>query len=285
MSDQFINVTLSTASVFPRRCAYGFELAAQLGFDGIEVMVWSDSVTQNATKLIELSDKHQIPITSIHAPSLVVSQNVWGVRPATKLEKSVELAEQVGADTVVVHPPFAWQPRYALQFAEHVRMLSRATGITIAVENMYPWRRKKRDYLAYLPHWDPTDQDYDALTLDLSHASTACQSSLELAQTFGSRLRHIHLADGTGSTKDEHLVPGVGTQPCREVIEFLVASGWSGDLAVEIGTRKVGSAEHRVALIRESLEFARAAISGAPVPQLEIARAQLKHYQPSDAWD
>lgn len=285
MADQFINVTLSTASVFPRRCAYGFELAAELGFDGMEVMVWSDPTTQDPTKLIELSDKYDMPITSIHAPSLVVSQNVWGVRPATKLEKSVELAEQVGAHTVVVHPPFAWQPRYAAQFAEHVKILSKATGMTIAVENMYPWRRKKRDYLAYLPHWDPTDQDYDALTLDLSHASTSCQNSLKLAQTFGKRLRHIHLADGTGSTKDEHLVPGVGTQPCREVIKYLVTSGWSGDLAIEIGTRKVESAQHRKDLVRESLEFARAAITGAPSPVMEIARADMAHHRPTDAWD
>lgn len=285
MSDQFINVTLSTASVFPRRCSYAFELASRLGYDGMEVMVWSDGVTQDATRLIELSDKYEIPITSIHSPSLVVSQNVWGVRPATKLERSVELAEQVGANTVVVHPPFTWQPRYAARFAEHVRFLSRATGITIAVENMYPWRRKKRDYLAYLPHWDPTDQDYDALTLDLSHASTSCQDSLELAKKFGSRLRHIHLADGTGSTKDEHLVPGVGNQPAREVIEYLYSSGWSGDLAIEIGTRKVDSAAHREEMVKESLDFARAALAGTPTPRMETAHAQMQHHRPTDAWE
>ncbi len=285
MSAQGINVTLSTASVFPRRCAYAFEMAARLGYDGMEVMVWSDGVTQDATKLIDLSDKYQIPITSIHAPSLVVSQNVWGVKPAPKLERAVELAEQVGAATVVVHPPFAWQPRYAKQFAEHVRFLSEGSGITIAVENMYPWRRKKRDYLAYLPHWDPTNQDYDALTLDLSHASTARQNSLVQAKAFGSRLRHLHLADGSGSAKDEHLVPGVGTQPCREVLEYLKESGWSGDIAVEIGTRKVDNAAHREALVRESLEFARAALSGARTPELPVAHAQMLNHHPSDAWD
>ncbi|WP_435299089.1 sugar phosphate isomerase/epimerase family protein [Timonella sp. A28] len=285
MAGDLINVTFSTASVFPRRCAYAFELASRVGYDGMEVMVWSDPATQDATKLIDLSDKYQIPITSIHAPSLVVSQNVWGVRPARKLERAVQLAEQVGASTVVVHPPFVWQPRYAAVFHEHVKVLSRGTGITIAVENMYPWRRKNREYLAYLPHWDLTTQDYDAVTLDLSHASTALQDSLELTKKLGSSLRHVHLADGTGSAKDEHLVPGMGTQPAREVIEYLVEKNWDGDLCVEIGTRKVDNAAHRESLVRESLEFARSAISGASVPAMPVAHEEALHHRPTDAWN
>ena len=284
MSGRLINVTLSTASVFPRRSAYAFELGAREGFDGMEVMVWGDTATQDATKLISLSDRYNIPITSIHAPTLVVSQNVWGVRPARKLERSVQLAEEVGASTVVVHPPFVWQPRYAALFAEHVEMLSRGTGITIAVENMYPWRRKNRDYLAYLPHWDLTTQNYDATTLDLSHASTARQNSLEVAKALGSTLRHVHLADGSGSGKDEHLVPGIGTQPARELIEYLVERDWDGDLCVEIGTRKAATPEHREALVRESLEFARAAIAGQPVPAMRISKAEAKVHHPTDAW-
>lgn len=279
-----INVTLSTASVFPRRASYGFELAARSGYDGMEVMVWSDPTTQDATKLIHLSDKYDIPISSIHAPSLVVSQNVWGVRPARKLERAVELAEQVGASTVVVHPPFVWQPRYASVFADHVKVLSKGTGITIAVENMYPWRRKNRDYLAYLPHWDLTTQHYDATTLDLSHASTALQNSLDVATALGDTLRHVHLADGTGSAKDEHLVPGVGNQPAREVIEHLVKRDWNGDLCVEIGTRKADSPAHREALVYESLAFARAAIAGTPAPRLLVAEDEAKHHHPTDAW-
>ena len=148
MSGENIKVTLSTASVFPRRTAYAFEVAAHAGYDGMEVMVWGDTVTQNATKLLELSDRFHLPITSIHAPTLVVSQNVWGVRPARKLEKAVELAQAVGAPTVVVHPPFFWQPRYGAIFQNHVRNLMESTGVVIAVENMYPWRLKEKDRLA-----------------------------------------------------------------------------------------------------------------------------------------
>ena len=35
-------VGLSTASVYPENCATAFEVAARLGYDGVEVMVWTD---------------------------------------------------------------------------------------------------------------------------------------------------------------------------------------------------------------------------------------------------
>jgi sugar phosphate isomerase/epimerase len=43
-----IPVTLSTSSVFPEPTAAAFEMAATLGYDGIEVMVWTDAVSQDA---------------------------------------------------------------------------------------------------------------------------------------------------------------------------------------------------------------------------------------------
>ena len=43
-----IRVSLSTASVYPGTCATAFELASRLGYDGIEVMVWTDVVSQEA---------------------------------------------------------------------------------------------------------------------------------------------------------------------------------------------------------------------------------------------
>lgn len=284
MVGEQIKVTLSTASVFPRRTAYAFDIARRAGYDGMEIMVWTDKVTQSAEKLIDLTERYELPITSIHAPSLVVSQNVWGVLPAKKLEKSVELAHDVGARTVVVHPPFFWQPRYAAVFQEHVANLMEQSGITIAVENMYPWRYKDRERLAYLPHWDLRTQDYKAVTVDLSHASTSRQDSLGLIKDLGSTVRHIHLADGTGSAHDEHLVPGVGTQPVQAVIEHLTHSDWDGDLCVEIGTRKADNPTHREAMIRESHEFARSAISGVQLPEMPVSHMEQLHHRATDAW-
>jgi hypothetical protein len=39
---------------------------------------------------------------------LLLTQLVWGTDPKSKLEKAAELANEVVAETVVVHPPFRW---------------------------------------------------------------------------------------------------------------------------------------------------------------------------------
>ena len=53
-------VALSTASVYPESTASAFELAARLGYDGVEVMVWTDPVSQDPEALRRLSDYHQV---------------------------------------------------------------------------------------------------------------------------------------------------------------------------------------------------------------------------------
>jgi sugar phosphate isomerase/epimerase len=104
---------------------------------------------------------------------------------------------------------------------------------------MYPWRTPGGAELkAYIPGWDPTELDYDDLTLDLSHASTANQQSIDLMRSWGGRLRHVHLTDGTGSAKDEHLVPGRGDQQAGRVLQYLAERDFAGNIVLEVNSRK-----------------------------------------------
>jgi sugar phosphate isomerase/epimerase len=70
-------------------------------------------------------------------------------------------------------------------------------------------------------------------------------------------LRHIHLTDGSGSAKDEHLVPGRGGMEAASFLRHLATTGFDGEIVVEINTRKCGSREEREDDLRESLDFAR----------------------------
>src|ERR1700727_949871 len=98
-------VGLSSASVYPESTAEAFEIAAALGYDGVEVMVGTDPASQDADELARLSDAHQVPILAIHAPCLVITQRVWSSDPWTKLRRAQAVAERLQAQTVVVHPP------------------------------------------------------------------------------------------------------------------------------------------------------------------------------------
>ena len=254
-------IALSTASTYPDRCASSFAMARELGYDGMEVMVWTDPVTQESGALTALAELHELPIVSIHAPTLLVTQRVWGPDPWGKIDRSIDLALEVEAPVVVLHPPFRWQKDYAEGFAEGVAERERASGIELCVENMYPWRAgrnagQRRELEAYLPHWDPVGQPYAHVTLDLSHTATAGSDALGMAAGLGERLRHIHLADGLGSVRDEHLVPGRGSQPCGELLESLADGGFDGSIVVEVSTRKQTPEQKEIDLA-EALAFAR----------------------------
>lgn len=257
-------VALSTSSVYPETTSSAFELARRLGYDGVELMVGIDPVAADVDAVEKLRDYHGIPVLAIHAPCLLITQRVWGTDPWAKLERSAQAAVQLGADVVVVHPPFRWQRDYARGFVDGVSRLTESTGVTFCVENMYPWRAPGGELKAYLPGWDPTELDYADLTLDFSHASTSNQQSLDLARSWGDRLRHVHLTDGSGSIKDEHLVPGRGDQQADKVLEFLAESNYSGHVVLEINSRRSETRAQREGDLAESLAFARLHLA-APV--------------------
>lgn len=250
-------VALSTASVYPSTTETAFELAARLGYDGVEVMVWNDPVSQDVEALRRLSDAHAMPILAVHAPCLLITQRVWTTDPWTKLVRARAAAERLGADTVVVHPPFRWQRQYAREFVAGIGRMAGETDVRFAVENMYPWRYKDREMLAYAPGWDVTDEEYRHFTIDLSHAATSRIDALEMADRMGDRLAHIHLADGSGSGKDEHLIPGRGKQPCAALLERLARNGFDGHVVLEVNTRRSASAAEREADLAEALAFTR----------------------------
>lgn len=250
-------IGLSTVSVYPESSAHAFAYAAQLGYDAIEVMVGIDALSQQTSAIQQLAEHHEVPVSAVHAPCLLFTQRVWGTEPWGKLERSAEMAHAVGAEVVVVHPPFRWQKTYARDFVDGIAALEESTGIAFAVENMYPWRATSRGMEMYLPGWDPSSETYANTTIDLSHAAIARSDPVAMAQRLGDRLRHIHLTDGTGSAKDEHLVPGRGTTGADAFLRHLASVGFAGEIVVEINTRKCSDRAEREGDLRESLEFAR----------------------------
>ncbi len=272
-----IKVGLSTASVYPLRTEAAFEYAADLGYDGVELMVWAETVSQDIGAIAKLSRRYNMPVLSVHAPCLLISQRVWGANPIPKLTRSVQAAERLGAQTVVVHPPFRWQRRYADGFSEQVAELEGRSDVLVAVENMFPFRadrffgsgqpsiermRKRGGHpgvgiSAFAPSYDPLDGNHAHYTLDLSHTATAGTNALEMARRMGEGLVHLHLCDGSGAATDEHLVPGHGNQPTVEVCQMLAGSDFAGHVILEVTTSGARTKAEREALLAESLQFAR----------------------------
>nr|WP_051025207.1 sugar phosphate isomerase/epimerase [Nocardia aobensis] len=283
---------LSTASVYPENTEAAFRYAADLGYDGVELMVWAEPASQNIATVQSYVRRYSVPVLAVHAPCLLISQRVWGADPVAKLERSVRAAEALGSATVVVHPPFRWQRRYAEGFAQQVGELEDSSPVVVAVENMFPMRadtlfgrrsgsarRLERrggpglSVTAFSPSYDPTDTGFRHYTLDLSHTATAGMDALTLADRMGSGLAHLHLADGRGAAHDEHLVPGEGAQPCVEVCEALVRNDFRGHAVIEVNTQNARTTADRAAMLGRSLRFARTHLNNLqPAPGREPTR-------------
>jgi sugar phosphate isomerase/epimerase len=273
-----IPVGLATGSVFPESADRAFRLAWELGYDGVEVMVGLDRISQDVDALADLVQRHGVPVLSIHAPCLIITQRVWGADPWGKLVRSRDAAIRLGADVVVVHPPFVWQRSYARDF---VAGLDRIFGgdpplVDVAVENMFPLSAIGRPVSSYRPSWrvdGPDGSLYRHVTLDVSHTVASGDDARDVLRSVGPALRHVHLADGVGNpavggsgsrdpadsrpSKDEHLIPGRGTAPCAEVLRTLASTGYTGSVIVEVTTRRVPDAGTREADLGEALAFAR----------------------------
>jgi sugar phosphate isomerase/epimerase len=245
-------VLLSSASLFARPLAETCRLAAEAGYGGIEVMVTKDPASQDPAAIARAAAAHDLTVGALHAPSLLVTRSVWGTDPIGKVRRAVRVAADVGIPVVVTHPPYRWQTTYRRWLRDGLRDLERASGVTVAVENMFPLHLGRRALVLH------ADQDLDALegihhlTLDTSHAAVARHEPLEVRRRFGDRLRHVHLSDNAGRGRDSHLPPGEGVVDLDPLLEDL-RRGYGGAVTLEVDLRRHVADEARLLEVMRSM--------------------------------
>ena len=250
-------VALSTASVYPEGVAAAFELAARLGYDGVEVMVWTDPFTREAGALRTLSELHGIPVLSVHAPTLLVTQRVWGTDPWEKIDRSIDAGRRARGRHRGAAPAVPLAARVRPRLRRRGRGPARARPLRLAVENMYPWRGpRSRELEAYLPHWDPVPQPYDHVTLDLSHTSTSGSDAMEMVRRLGpTGWRTCTSPTASGRRATSTSCPG-GAPSRAARCSRRWRPGYAGHVVVEVTTRRAGEAQRELDLA-EALAFAR----------------------------
>lgn len=229
----------SSVSVFTKPPREAFSLIAEAGFDGIEVMVTKDPDTQDPDRLRELSEEHELPIGVIHAPFLLMTRSVWGSDPIGKIDRGIELAVEIGARIVVVHPPYRWQTAYGRWLVDRLPALSEGTGVRVAVENMFPLRVRGRKVATF--HTRQTIQDletYPHVVLDTSHAAVARLDLSEALARLRGRLAHVHLSNNAGRGWDSHLPVDQGVLPLDRFLKSLAEQGFAGAISLEIDLRR-----------------------------------------------
>jgi len=229
----------STAPFFRQPVREAFRHIAGAGFDAVEVMVTQDPGTQQAHLMTEAAEEFGVRVEAIHAPFLLITRRVFGTDPVTKIYRSVQLAEEVGAPLVVVHPPYRWQVRYRRWIENDLAEFSARTGVTVAVENMFPVKLPGDRGLTFHSSQELADLDtYPYLVLDTSHAAVAGIDIREAYRRYRDKLQHIHLSNNAGKGWDSHLpVYEDGVLPLRELLDDLVADRFAGSVSIELDLR------------------------------------------------
>jgi sugar phosphate isomerase/epimerase len=230
----------STAPFFRQPLREAFRHIAGAGFEGVEVMVTQDPFTQEPHLLAELAADHGLHVEAIHAPFLLVTRRVWGTEPTGKIYRAVHLAEEVGASLVVIHPPYRWQTRYQRWVQTQLAGFAERTGVTVAIENMFPLRLRGEVGLRFHAEQEFEDlETYPAIVLDTSHAAVAGLDLHEAVRRYRGQIRHIHLSNNAGRGWDSHLPLDQegGVLPLEEFLDDLTAKGYAGNVSLELDLR------------------------------------------------
>ena len=167
------SVLFSSAAFFARPLAETFRLVAEAGYQGVEVMVTKDPASQDPVRMRALAKEYELTIGALHAPSLLLTRKVWGTDPIGKIDRALEVAQEAEIPVVVTHPPYRWQWAYRRWIEDHLPDLAQDTGVTLAIENMFPLRMGERG-VTFHANQDLDDlEGLPDLVLDTSHAAVA----------------------------------------------------------------------------------------------------------------
>ena len=273
---------LSTGSLYNYSIDRVFALAAEAGFDGIEMMVDNRWDTRQADYLKQVASDHALPIHAVHSP---FNRNCrgWGETEFAAITRTAELAAELGAQVVVHHLPMRVGLAFLQTSSRIIRLpnlfdsghrdyvdwlngsyqaLQASTGVLLCIENMPAarvlgmrfnpaiWNARSRgtlDQIARFPH----------ITLDTTHLGTWGLDPLEAYKQWGERVKHIHLSNFDGS---EHRRPEDGSLRLDAFLARLAADRYRYSISLELqpDALEAGAPDEKVvALLRGSLEYCR----------------------------
>jgi sugar phosphate isomerase/epimerase len=272
-------IALSTGSLYSYGTARVFDLAARVGFDGIEIMVDHRWDTRQPDYLRALSDEHNLPIIALHSPFLTLDSPGWPDDELGRLRHTAALAQALGVPTVVTHLPFrfhalvgrwyaAQQRRFKLPVPirrrqPYARFLCNGlaafeveAGITVAIENMPAHRFAGLRVNSYAFNSVAEIARFLHLTLDTTHLGTWGLDPLAVYERLRERVAHVHLSNFDGR---EHRSPPDGHLPLADLLRRLARDGYQGAITVETGPDALNAEDEAkcTSALRRALSFCR----------------------------
>lgn len=224
----------STGPLLLSPLGWVLDTIADAGFTGAEVLLAHNAQTRDPDTVLALAEEAGLDVPVVHGPYMVLLRNVLGTAYREKSQRSLELAAEMGARTMVAHAPLVWerQGRAWLEAREH-RAAAEELGVTFAMENLFPVLGRSISTAV-------TPEDlaaYDHVVFDTSHFAVAGVDLFAAWEALDERVVHLHVSDNLGTGKDSHAPIGSGVLPLERFLAHVGASGYRGTITLELDVR------------------------------------------------
>ncbi|MDK9717329.1 MAG: sugar phosphate isomerase/epimerase [Trichlorobacter sp.] len=269
-----LKISLSSGSLFTLPMRRAFELSAEAGFDGVELIINQDFQRVNPVKFVR-SLQEIAPINSIHAPFMPLDG--WG-GPIQSLFHSIELAADTGIPLVNFHPP-SWMGleigfwRWLYRIRDFQKEIGLDGEVLVTIENMPCVGRFKLNPNILSATGDMINfiRDHNLfLTFDTTHMGSGKANFINDFYLFyeSGRIRNIHFSD-YGFDR-EHLIPGHGRLPLTRFLNHLKNTDYNGCVTLEVSPHEFPKNEEVILQsLKELQTYMRVETGMLPVEAME----------------
>lgn len=259
----------------------GIELAAQMGFDALDLSLWSaidrpefseTELEKTCAMLKRIAYENGIYFNQAHAPypsrSLMngtkEEQDAYNKAIQPRLLRAIRAAALVGAKQIIVHPvehpDKSLQKEYNIKLYQELEPAAREYGVKIALENMWGYDFELKKIIPNVcsigkelgEYYDELNPEHFVVCLDLGHSTLVGQETQDAIYELGSRLHALHVHDND-YINDSHAYPYQGNIDWDAVMKALADVDYQGDFTFEVENMKVYRNEPDV--LAESYRF------------------------------
>jgi sugar phosphate isomerase/epimerase len=221
------------------------EWMTKMGFEFVDLTLEPPAAALwnfNLSEVVKFIADHNLPVVGHTAYYLPICSPFESIRQAAvqELKNCIEAFAQLGATWMNIHPgrnvpmhdrKFVIERN--LQSLRELLPVAEQYGIGLMIENLpedFNTLAQLSQLLNPLPGL--------GLHLDVGHANLMVErnTTCEILETYGSRLRHVHLHDNKGGRADLHLPLGCGNLDFPRYVRALKQIGYDGTITLEVFT-------------------------------------------------
>ncbi len=242
-----MQLSLSSASLYHIGLRWVFRLAAEAGFDGVELVLGPETWLWGPERVSRFSREYGLPVVTVH-------QTLIPVRAASqsRMIDAAEVAVRLESQNVVLHPPAArtWDSAEAMTWLAALEFcLKRTEGTSTRLTLENPGRHCADEPRAVLGGLGDLGAFAAAhgmgVTLDTCHLGL---EGLDLLGAYGvlhEQVANVHLSNLSQNRPrirwslarallTEHRMPDDGCLPLDRFLSLVSTDGYDGSIACEV---------------------------------------------------